>query len=741
MSRSAAHTPAAAAMGVAIDPVKLFKQYFWWLVGAGVFGIALGVGAHYALLISFPFYRSEVVFELSSQITDVSEITTTVSNNEAEIERFIGGQVFLMTSESLLQQAIADNPSIRNDTEWAKKYISKGTGLHDTDAMLEDIQDIVSARSVPDSNIVLLRAKMHDPNDAATIVKAVQQTYVNQLDRQTSSEAFNILEALTGQINAVREERRLLEDRMRKILADNQVTSLDDRTNMASAELNYLLPFVGEIRRGLEIARDQLKSYEEQLAAPGGATYPEMVRAEVKLHPLMQRFEVQIADFSAALRSATSRLGESNMQTKQLKQNIQAMEEQMKLQEERLLEETFIRLIEMTRSQIRSFEAAEIETQASIAAAELRLAELKTISEDYVKLQADQDRLAEQESLLNTSIANQNGIMDRKASNRVKVQYEAEVPDKPIFPQIIYVVPSTMILIVGVMGGLIVLREVLEQRVRTPQDITLIPHARVLGVIPDVSEDPTKPAATEHAVRDHPAGVVAESIRQIRTSLLKQFTQRGHKALLVVGGLPGSGASSLVCNLASSLAAIDLKVLVIDGNFRRPALHKYFGIAEGPGLGNVLLDPITLADAVQSTDDPHVHVLTAGEPGSRHFERFITASMSRLLDEARASYDIVLVDSPPAIVAGDAMALANRCDAALLVVRAYGEKRGLIARLRTQLEESRADMLGVVLNAARSSAGGYFRRNIRVTHKYQNGLAKDLDAARIRRLPDETKAV
>lgn len=726
-------------MGVALDPVKLFKQYFWWLAAAGFLGIALGVVGHFALLRFYPFYTSEVNFEMTSQIIDATDQVTTVTNNEAEIERFIGGQVFLMTSDQLLLRA-ANDPTLRNETNWAKKYISKSTGLPNYEDMLDALKDIITARSIPDSNIVVLRCTTQNPQDATTIVKAVKNAYLRQLDQDKTAEAQDILESLTSQLTGVQEERRLLEERMDRLLEDNQVTSLDERVALASQELNFQLPMLGEIKRGLKVARDQLAAYEEQLSAPGGATFPEIVRTQVTTHPIIQRFEVQLADLEAAMRGSLERLGRNHIAVKALQQNIQSVREQMALEESRLLDEIFIQLIEFTRSQIRSYEAAEIETQTTVTAAERRLADLKRVGEEYNQLQMELVRRSEEQGDLQGAISNQRAIVERAASKRVKVMYDAQVPDKPTFPQIVIMVPAITLLVGGLAAGLIVLREVLEQRVRTPQDISLIPRARVVGVIPDAGEDPSQPTSAERAVRENPAGVIAESVRQVRTNLIKTFTQRGHKALLVVGGMPGSGASSLISNLASSLAAIDMRVLVIDGNFRRPAMHKIFGVAEGPGLGEVLLGTTQLADAIQHTDEPGLEVLTAGAPGNRIFERLTTSSMSRVLDEARARYDLVLVDSPPAIVAGDAMALANRCDASLLVVRAYGEKRGLVQRVRDQLDETRADQIGVVINAVRSAAGGYFKRNIRATHEYQNGLAKDLAEAREARQRDEARS-
>ncbi|HYE01683.1 MAG TPA: hypothetical protein VD963_00470, partial [Phycisphaerales bacterium] len=104
-------------------------------------------------------------------------------------------------------------------------------------------------------------------------------------------------------------------------------------------------------------------------------------------------------------------------------------------------------------------------------------------------------------------------------------------------------------------------------------------------------------------------------------------------------------------------------------------------------------------------------------------ERLSTSAMGSVLGELKSKFDLVILDVAPAIVSGDGLVLATRCDAVALVVRAGSEKRGLVARLMAQFGDSRAELLGVILSAVRSSAGGYFKRNIRATHEYQKPAA------------------
>ena len=113
-------------------------------------------------------------------------------------------------------------------------------------------------------------------------------------------------------------------------------------------------------------------------------------------------------------------------------------------------------------------------------------------------------------------------------------------------------------------------------------------------------------------------------------------------------------------------------------------------------------------------------MLSAGAREKRVFEMFSGERFSQLLAEFKTRYDLVLIDVAPALVASDGLAVANRADASCLVVRAMGEKRGLVGRLRNDLSEARGEFLGVVVNAVKPSAGGYIRGNMRATHEYQN---------------------
>jgi polysaccharide biosynthesis transport protein len=308
-----------------------------------------------------------------------------------------------------------------------------------------------------------------------------------------------------------------------------------------------------------------------------------------------------------------------------------------------------------------------------------------------------------------------------RVTDRITLVQQEQVPTEVYFPKLIIMVPAGVILSLALVGGVVFLRETLDQRVKGPSDLALIPRTRIVGMVPHAAEDPSRPAMVETAFTDQPRGVVAEAFRQIRGTVLQRMRTSGHRSLLVVSAMPGSGGSTIAANLAAAMAAADENVLLIDANFRRPSQHRTFKLADAPGLGEVLAGTTPLDAAVRECSSvPNLSLLTAGAGPTRVFERLATERMTAVIAEASSKFDLVIVDAAPAVVSGDARALADRCDASLLVVRAFSEKRGMVARLKNDLADQRADFYGVLINAARSAAGGYFKRNIRATHRYQN---------------------
>ena len=305
-----------------------------------------------------------------------------------------------------------------------------------------------------------------------------------------------------------------------------------------------------------------------------------------------------------------------------------------------------------------------------------------------------------------------------EAEDRIRMIQSPTVAELT-FPNYPVTIVGMGFLFTAVSGGMVFLKEMLDQRVKSPADLRLVPDATLLGVLPAATEDPTGPESIEGIVQKDPAGLLAESFRQVRTEILARMDRRGYKSLLVVGTQAECGTSAVVSNLASSITFQDRMVVIIDANFRRPGQCKLFGTGTTPGLAEVLRGDATLEEALVHNGDPKLDLLPAGDGSHTPPEVLESQAFRDLLNKLEEEYDVVLIDAPPALVAADARLLTKQTDAVTMVVRAKHEKRGTIGRMLTQLQGQRADLLGVILNGVQSSAGGYFRKNYQAFYRYR----------------------
>ena len=171
---------------------------------------------------------------------------------------------------------------------------------------------------------------------------------------------------------------------------------------------------------------------------------------------------------------------------------------------------------------------------------------------------------------------------------------------------------------------------------------------------------------------------------------------------MVTSAVPGEGKTLTCANLALTLSeSYQRRVLLIDGDLRRPSLHTLFGLDNTTGLSDGLASAQERKMTVRQLTS-RLAVLTAGRPTSDPMAGLISDRMRRLIEEARSAYDWVIVDTPPVALLPDAHVLTSMVDGALLVIKAGGTPYPLVKRAADILRPERT--LGVVLNRAQANA-------------------------------------
>lgn len=718
-----AQTPApSASMGlVTIDPIRLVKRHHRILIVSVIFGAMLGTLAHFVILRFSPRYTASVLLESKGAQYDVKNLVPLAQGVE-ELQRFMGTQVAIMMSRPIIEKAVND-PSVIA-TDWAKQFV-RGSGYQPEDALRQAMNDL-SARTVGGTNLFRVSMTYTNPQDTAVIANAVSRVYLSEVKADSNRELNDKREALDKQIRAGAEEIERLTRQRDRTMEEKGISTINrDSVGPDDLKISALNSAIVDLISTATALASQKSSYEAIFAENQVGKFPDDLQSEAKQDPILQGLENQISTLRTDVSTVLQQGYMENHQTViGLRKRIEATENELSVKREETLRKLFAGLIDRMKTRLEGMAAEKKNLQEEADRLTVRKQELTIVRVRLDRIDKDIDRLTVQQQELTVARDNIDTIRN-PVYDRVRVIQEARIPNEVSFPKFQIMLPLGVLLTSGLVVGLIVLRELLDQRVRGPSDLSTIPRLRVLGMIPDSSEDPSRPATMETAFRDSPQGVVTESFRQLRSPIIKRMDQEGMKTLLVLSGNPGSGATTVVSNLAIACSGADERVLVIDANLRRPTLHKVFGVSDGQGLGDCLSasNRVPLAQAVRPTTIPNVSVLTAGSTGTRVPERLSSETMSRLLAEAASQYDRVIIDSAPGVVSGDGLSLANRVDAVVLVVRALSEKRGLVNRLRVQLSETRGELLGVVVNGVRSATGGYFKRNIQATHEYQSAGA------------------
>jgi len=211
-------------------------------------------------------------------------------------------------------------------------------------------------------------------------------------------------------------------------------------------------------------------------------------------------------------------------------------------------------------------------------------------------------------------------------------------------------------------------------------------------------------------VRDDPRSPAAEAIRSLRTNLQFVGLDRSLRSVMVTSAGPSEGKTSIASNLAASLAESGIKTIVVGVDLRKPALHRVFERSNRIGLTNLLLGQTSLEDALQETDVPNLRLLAAGPIPPNPAEMLGTEAMRAVHEKLVAAAEMVVYDSTPIAAVTDAVVLSRIVDGVIFVVAVRQTPRELVRKAKEQLEQVRANILGVVANRVevRGSEGYYY---------------------------------
>jgi succinoglycan biosynthesis transport protein ExoP len=348
----------------------------------------------------------------------------------------------------------------------------------------------------------------------------------------------------------------------------------------------------------------------------------------------------------------------------------------------------------------------ELDTGAIVAArkeVEQRIAELEAAGNQKSALYAS---LVEKDQQLRTleTLQTSNASVVKKASGAAQVQ------PKPTRNAVLGLMLG---LVLGL--GLAFLREALDTKVRGAEGIT---HRLGLPLLGRLAQPPRGLRANNELVTlAEPHGVHAEAFRMLRTNLEFVNLERGARSIMITSAVQAEGKTTTVSNLAVTLARAGRHVLLVDLDLRRPYIDQFFDLTGHPGLTEVVLGHVDLEQAIvpvplvalpKRSPSQNGGVRAAGllevvgagpippDPG----EYVSSAALGDVMNRLASRAEIMLIDAPPLLVVGDAMALSARIDAILVVTRLNVVRRPMLNEVKRALDGSLAPALGFVLTEA-----------------------------------------
>ena len=697
-----------------VDVVRVLREYLWLFVVMTVIGAIVGLITWGSLRVTMPRWTSTTYLE----VTPMSDEPFTTGQDDMMgtkrdmLETLIQNEVMMIQSEGILSEAI-NRSIVQENTQWIKKF---GTDMRE--AYEELIDDALSVSMIRNTSLINLSVTTPYEHDAKRIINAITMVYLRQKSDAVSLDSREVRNALQKELERSEDSTRRLSDQITQFAVQEDIETLDVSKSTAAAELAALSAQNSELTAYLASAMAAYQGLLAQQRTGQIEASPEAVQ-EVEQTGEVQRMILLENDLIQRLETTRRLLGNKHMASRQIEVSLEELRAQKKVVIDRNLRELEAARFQSAAKSIESMKSQLDGLAPKMEDATNRMIDLTGRLERYHKLVEEREMEWKKQMRLDEALADIRVTLERDKVN-VK-QRGAPTTAELTFPLIHYVIPIVACLTLLGTVGMVFLIESLDQRVRSPSDIKLMPETELLGLLPDATEDPSGEINIERIVERQPTGLIAEQFRHIRTAILNKMDRRGYKTLLIAGAQPNCGASSTIQNLAASFALNGRKALMIDANFRRPSLGRALGIEHGEGLVDLLRHDVSAGDIIQKVPDLDLWMLPAGHTEDAQPELLECPRFRSLLSELEAKYDLILIDTAPALLASESEILAQMVDSIVIIIRAGEDKRGMIERMIRNLDGQRGDLLGVILNGVRSSAGGYFKKNYKEFYRYRNG--------------------
>lgn len=719
--------PGAGALGAPLlswgDAWRILRGNMWLIVGMLILSIVGGVALNMYLARYRPSYTAFGVLQVEPIMSQNPLVPTpaALDMNTLSIEQ--RSHQALLSSESLLSRVFQNTENEIRRTAWFLRFVGED-GKPDVGAAKRALHDQLEVGARPNSKHIELSISTRNPQDARLIVQTIGDQYIRDQQSETRRDQLK----RSTQLNQMKEQYERSRLEISRVLREKSLQLNIDgmgAPGRLSAKEMELQMLVKEQRDADSRFQEARGLYEMVIGQIQRGETPGAVNELVERDQVVIAAQQQEIYAERDKAEAVATFGSNHPRINQYEQRVRAMQERLdQVRGERVAYHTAI-LSDQVRSDLAvAKQLAESYTER-VETLKKELGQLANAMSDYLTAKDEEQAYREMLKKVNEEL---NFIRQADSQNELGGISWAPggqpiTPEEPTSPKLPKTVGLCVMLGLSLSIGIAFVRELTDQTVRSPADINRIGQMVMLGMIADQSDDPEgAKASLPLVIFERPNSLMADQFRQVRTRLQYAASLDTTRSMLVTSPGVGDGKTTVACNLAAGLALNGRRILLVDSDFRRPEVHRAFGLDNAKGFSDALLSLGDFESCVKAgvlQNLPNLAIMTAGPRPANATELLESQLLTDFMEKAFEAYDHVIFDCGSLMVVSEAVALAPRVDGVITVVRARHNSRGLLLRTRDTLRQVKAEHLGVILNGAKALGGGYYSKNIKTYYAYE----------------------
>ena len=633
-----------------------------------------------------PIYESTATIDIDRRMPTgvLGEEATEAATNDAD--QFLATQVKLIQSDSVVRPVV-DKYRLREvEKDALEEAVDQSATSLEAPVILKHLQ----VSRPPNTYILQISYRSANRQLAADVANAIAASYLAHTYRIRFKATAGLSEFMERQLEELKAQMEKSSEAVAKFERDLSVINPEEKTNIISARL-------------LDLNSEYTKAQADRVSKE--AAYNSVISGTLEA--------AQASSQGEALRKLTDALNEAEEKFADVKKTFGAKHPEYPKAQARV--EEIESQIAATRASIAERVEAEynqaVNREAMLAKAvsetKTEFDNLNARSFEYqtLKREAESDKKLYEELVRKIKEA---GINAGFQNSSIRIADEARPGLKPVFPRTWLNVLLAFFFATFLGVGVAVLGDVLDNTIRDPDQVARLMKTDVIGSLPAVKDwrrhlSPIPTLAAHRSgtalIRDQDGGYKAlstyeEAIRTLRNSILLTDFDRRLRSVLLTSASPSEGKSTVAAHLAGTHAGQGKRTLLIDGDLRRPSVHRLYQVPNSVGLSNVLMQQISWRDALIRMDDPTgLDVLPAGPP-TRRASDLMGMGLAELIEEATREYDLVVLDAPPLLGFAEPLQMATAVDGVIVVARAGETSRKALSTVITTLDSAAGEFSG-----------------------------------------------